>query len=586
MAFSPSSKIYIGTVPFDNSYRHVMDFSSRQAQYDYFASVCPTGIRNEDYTYQRLENAVRVPYNAETLYGYNYVMFQNSNYGSRWFYAFITQIDYVNPKTSVLYLELDVMQTWFLDVTVSPCLVEREHVDNDGVGYHIKDEGINPGQLKLQKTWTDSMGNYAIAVGSTVEPTTDGYVNTKGDVYGRVANGSSISIFADSGGHSMLQDFQNFMQALSNNGQQDAVTEAWMVPTWMLSWGGSARIADKSGGFGFWLRNGTDSAAASKNFDFTLTYDDCDGYVPKNNKLFCYPFAKLVCTTPIDQQEYACEFFANAFGGGAGSSGTVQFGVRAGWESSAQPVYYPLGYNGFSEDIDHLVKMPQWPGITWVYNSYSNMYNGGFSVSLSASMDNLRQQYMNASENALMDSTIGAALGAVAGGAAGFALGGPVGFATGAAIVGAASGAVGPAINGGIAQQNAKTSFETGQRSANAQLASAALTPNTQKGTLSSSGVTLNMGQFTFRVRLYRCRWEIAKMIDDFFSVYGYAIGAIKSPNVTGRRSWNYVKTNGCNVRGKVPPDAQALINGLFDRGLTFWHTASVGDYSLANDIV
>lgn len=97
------------------SYRHVRYYPSRDAQFNSIKAMCTSGT--EDYTYQRMDNAVTVPYNAESLYGMNYCMFQNANYGSRWFYSFILRIEYVNPTSSRLYLQTDLMQTWFPDCT-------------------------------------------------------------------------------------------------------------------------------------------------------------------------------------------------------------------------------------------------------------------------------------------------------------------------------------------------------------------------------------------------------------------------------------------------------------------------------------
>lgn len=148
MPFQPSTNIYIGTVPFDPSYRHVRYFSDRDSQQQYFAALCPMSLRREDYTYQRVDDSIVVPFNAETLYGYNYCMFKNENYGDRWFYSFITDVEYVNPNSSRLHLSLDIMQTWFPDCTVKACMVDREHVDDDSIGRNLRDEGINPGNAQ------------------------------------------------------------------------------------------------------------------------------------------------------------------------------------------------------------------------------------------------------------------------------------------------------------------------------------------------------------------------------------------------------------------------------------------------------
>ena len=227
MAFQPSTEIYIGTVPFDNTYRHVYYIPDRQRQYEYFLSCCPNELRRNDYTYQRTQNAVVVPYNAEQLYGYNYCMFQNANYGSRWFYSFITDIEYVNENSSRLYLQLDIFQTWFPDCTVPACNVEREHVNDDTIGAHIKDEGINPGEMRMQWTWEDPLHMW-LAVASACEPLNDGtYVNVAGDNYQNMPSGTSVTVFDPV---TQMGEFKRFMNALSDNGQQDAVSSVYMVP--------------------------------------------------------------------------------------------------------------------------------------------------------------------------------------------------------------------------------------------------------------------------------------------------------------------------------------------------------------------
>ena len=138
--FTPSGKVRIGRVPFDNSYRHTMTFASLQAQTDFFSSCCTQAFEKDTYTYIRMNNSIRVQFNAESLYTYDYVMYQNRNYGNKWFYAFIVGVNYINENTTELVLELDVMQTWYFDYTLVQGYVEREHVNDDTVGAHLNPE--------------------------------------------------------------------------------------------------------------------------------------------------------------------------------------------------------------------------------------------------------------------------------------------------------------------------------------------------------------------------------------------------------------------------------------------------------------
>ena len=57
----------------------------------------------------------------------------------------------------------------------------------------------------------------------------------------------------------------------------------------------------------------------------------------------------------------------------------------------------------------------------------------------------------------------------------------------------------------------------------------------------------------------------------------------MKVPNMTGRESWNYVKTNNVIISGSVPVDSMDAIKNMFNKGIRFWHGDFVGDYSRSN---
>ena len=80
---------------------------------------------------------------------------------------------------------------------------------------------------------------------------------------------------------------------------------------------------------------------------------------------------------------------------------------------------------------------------------------------------------------------------------------------------------------------------------------------------------------------------EFAKIIDDYFSMFGYKTNEVKIPNLTGRQNWNYVKTIDCNITGNLPQQDLQEIKDMFDNGLTIWHnTGTFLDYSQNNNIV
>ena len=82
---------------------------------------------------------------------------------------------------------------------------------------------------------------------------------------------------------------------------------------------------------------------------------------------------------------------------------------------------------------------------------------------------------------------------------------------------------------------------------------------------------------------------EYAKMIDDYFTKYGYQVNTLKVPNIIGRQNWNYIQiANDDEIgNGSVPSSYMEEINNAVRRGITIWHNHSnIGNYSLNNPIV
>ena len=125
MAFTPATIIHFLSVPIDATQKHQLYFADRTAQETYMSTKV---IRTfNDLRYQRKDNFIIVPMHVDQLYDCNYVMYQNTAIPGRWFYAFITRMDYVNDGVTNVYIETDVYQTWYLDCEILPSYVEREH---------------------------------------------------------------------------------------------------------------------------------------------------------------------------------------------------------------------------------------------------------------------------------------------------------------------------------------------------------------------------------------------------------------------------------------------------------------------------
>ena len=60
-----------------------------------------------------------------------------------------------------------------------------------------------------------------------------------------------------------------------------------------------------------------------------------------------------------------------------------------------------------------------------------------------------------------------------------------------------------------------------------------------------------------------------ARVLDDFFDRYGYAINRVKIPSRNGRSGYNYVKTNNVKIVGEMPASSVEIIENVYNNGTT-----------------
>ena len=106
--------------------------------------------------------------------------------------------------------------------------------------------------------------------------------------------------------------------------------------------------------------------------------------------------------------------------------------------------------------------------------------------------------------------------------------------------------------------------------------------PPQARGTYSGSH-NISRGQQNFVIYHKTIDATHAEIIDNYFNMYGYATRKVKTPNISSRPAWNYVKTIGSNVTGNFCMEDLKVINAIFDKGVTFWKNPDVGNYVLDN---
>jgi hypothetical protein len=137
-------------IPFSNDYKNTRWFDTVTEQTNYFLSKSVVQVIAES-TFQRIDgyNFISVSNSIDALWGTNYVMFRNTSYNSKWFYGFVTKLEYKNKNTTYVHFEIDVFQTWKFEMDFKPSYVIREHCqlwNTDGSPVlNTVDEGLNYG---------------------------------------------------------------------------------------------------------------------------------------------------------------------------------------------------------------------------------------------------------------------------------------------------------------------------------------------------------------------------------------------------------------------------------------------------------
>lgn len=141
----PNTTIWIiKNCPCEPDYKNTLYFGSKAAQLATFANWIKYKL--DAHSYQRYgAGRIQVEKSVEDLYDCNYLLFQNTNFkdssgNAKWFYAFITDVEYVNNNTSTITYEIDVLQTWLKDYELQEVMVLREHPLTDAPGENITPE--------------------------------------------------------------------------------------------------------------------------------------------------------------------------------------------------------------------------------------------------------------------------------------------------------------------------------------------------------------------------------------------------------------------------------------------------------------
>lgn len=536
--YTPDSVVYLCNVPLEADQKNQLHFSSVSEQTNYFESTVVKELTG--FTFVRRDSAIRCPENIEDLYNCNYVMYQNSHFTDKWFYAFITELEYLNDAVTAIHIKTDVFQTWMFEAEILPSFVVREHTNNDAIGANILPEPVATGPYKYVQSHEIFNGpntDMTIIVASSDEPGNESTVDNQGTNYSRVYQGCGFWAFDDND----YEGVNSFLTQMTESNKIDSVISIFMIPKPLV---GTYTSRDKLSS-----RTGT-----TYKRQIALVPYAFDGYTPKNNKLYTYPYRYLKLSNNCGTaRTYHYEFF---------STNPIEFAVYCDISPSPTMLCSPNSpYNqtyalGPGADTDYVegVTFDNLPVCSWKVDSY--------------------REWIAANRNKLSASLFGIGFDAIRG-------------ITRTVVNTANSNSTGSAIgNAVLGLGNTALNAVESAISLNAQYSDAESKGNDLKGNVSGALLAQSL-DVNFKLFEMCITSEYARVIDDFFSMYGYATNEVKVPNIGTRQNWNYVQTIDIHIQGAIPNDDMSELRDIYNSGVTIWNNPETfGDYSQNNGIV
>lgn len=544
MYIQPNTTVRLLTgVPLDNTYAHTLYFANKSSQTSYFESKTKAGCLLSNLSYQRYtKGSLRIQKLADDIYDCNYLMFQNTAYGNRWFYAFINNIEYVSNTVCEVTYEIDVIQTWFFDVTLLQSFVEREHSATDVAGDNIVPEPVNIGEyFRSQIHQTNYFDTYSCILVSPYKR-----IRNPGIIGGQyiwtnlsdeipvpplVIENQMNSLF-----YTVVKsttDMGQFLFELNDQGLAESIVSIYAVPNDFLTNYSSGDVLE-----------GTQETKNYTYFESTPT--SLGNYTPKNKKLLTYPYNKFVISTSDgNTREYAFEWF--------GQQG-VSFNIHSNLMENASFKAVPVSYKDRAFNYEESALLTDFPLTGYITDSFkawlaqnktrlatqvaSSVLSGGIGDVIAGSqmLTPVTKQLSKKGAEMMSQGYEGMLKSGVHG------------------ITGTLTEIISHGINRYHAQGSADGSLEMAMQKKDFCGYQEYVNPNN------------------------------ARIIDDFFNCYGYATHRVKVPNRNVRPHWTYVKTIDINLESNAPSDDTNKIASIYDSGITFWRNPSeVGNYSLDN---
>lgn len=612
---NPSGTIYIcGNTNMKYQSPDTIVFSTKAEKQSYFASKVIRPFSNQMYTRSTTNgvsstlngklyvspgtSAVKLNCRIQDILNADYMYYIEPSYGNRYFYNFITDVSYISDEVTQVTFAEDVFMTWQNDISILPGLVERETTNTDFPFANIHEQpDFMHGTLRAHKSGRlsgslTSMSHVCIVTNRGVLPTIDrddnlvwyvattptktltpyGYHEGKSDllyyyifnvgqmnndtIIGRLAGGL---IYGEEKGSIITEGYKIINVFMVNNAMLPYDVQSYLN-TSAPRFGIIAPVTSHLEYDPTWTERDVQPAQwdafgysqFSPSSQTSISYNDFtdhifEGYVPNNAKLYSAPYTMIRIknnwgdAVDLEPQHFdngaAPKPFPFVIKGTMGVGGVTNI-YPADYEASGsytENTSYRVGlspapYIPYNED--HIGKWLQQNGVAYGLTMAKGVIGlGGEAVKTPTTKRDKHEQAENMASigSSLVDTTLDFAM-----------------------------------EFGEVKRQGVST-----------------------HGYDATSMAQCGENSQVFTYEIMSLDNAAAKELDDYFTMFGYAINQCKSIELglNGRTRFHYVKTKGCNAVGNAPMYAKNFINDRFDKGIRMWKKDYYLNYSEFNSI-
>ena len=560
-------------------------------------------------TYQNIkQGTLRIGAKMSEIYGCNYMYFDNgADYENKRYYCFVDEIKYINSNCTEVYYSIDYIQTFMFDFTEKTCYVERMTTADDIIGSYTLEENLDLGtELKVHNKHTyffnswryiplygskTSLPSHLVKIGDNKVTKTGVYMGQKiidnhirpywyfefifDDILALLNGTYPFPCYPCKGVIVYSVDSVDGDAVKISNPKTIYFTDttSWTMPDSDITMNGkevfaflyqSGYVSDLNGRFA--SENAVSDYMAMLNpllstyfmpnsftqNDYYVSADEViqvakptktggisslDGYRPKNNKLFTYPYVQLTLSSSDNEvNTFRYEWFQ------AGEK--CSFNVRASGLPTPVCTMFPNNYNS----------------------------HGGNAMELGMSLTNFQQVplQIESYKEYLYKNRYRDIMGITS------AI-----LQTGSVVKAVASKDVMGATSGGLSVFQQIKEITQRQNEAKIQ-------PNRTIGQLGCVDLNMANGTVGYVVSEMCVDSQHAKVIDDFFTRYGYKISA--NVNLGGQRNirpyFTFIKTVECNlsINNSMYQEDEKAIEEIYNKGIRYWNNPQYyKDYRVDN---